>query len=322
MTIDEVTNIDGLELSDLVYRITQGRDKARLTKNAEERKNINTWNTLAVVSSNSSLVEKLSGAKHDASAEINRVFEYPVAENKAYCGEASSKVYWTVHENYGHAGEAYAQWLVQNVQRIKPSMEKVRIKIDGAAKIRSEERFWSAVASAAIYGGLVAKSLGLIRFEIAPVMQWAIDTIQNMRGDKDELVGDSVGILGQFLDEHAAHRLIVKGDKPGSSIIIDPPRGSLVVRYEMDNHRVFISRNVFRAWVSKRFGSYTTIKNDLTAMKALRNASTRKVLGAGTFYGGAQQICWDLDMRCHKLGAVGLQLVQDIEALGKGAKGR
>jgi uncharacterized protein (DUF927 family) len=74
MAIDEVTNQDGLELSEFVYRITQGRDKVRLTKNSEERKVINNWNTLACVSTNSSLIDKLSGLKHDASAEINRVF--------------------------------------------------------------------------------------------------------------------------------------------------------------------------------------------------------------------------------------------------------
>jgi hypothetical protein len=59
MAIDEVTNQDGLELSEFVYRITQGRDKVRLTKNSEERKVINNWNTLACVSTNSSLIDKL-----------------------------------------------------------------------------------------------------------------------------------------------------------------------------------------------------------------------------------------------------------------------
>lgn len=319
MTIDEITNIDGMELSDLVYRITQGRDKARLTKNSEERRLLNHWNTLAVTSSNSSLVDKLSGAKHDASAEINRVFEYPVNEHDLFKGPVTTSLYWTLHENYGHAGEVYAKWLVQNFDKIKPGLDKIKARIDIEAEIKGDERFWSAIASAAIYGGLVAKQLGLIDFEIAPVMKWASETIWNMRGDKQDLAGDSVGILGQFLDAYSNNCLIVRGDarSPSGSFIVELPRGPLVTRYELDTQRLYVSRQVFKEWITKRFGSYTKIKNDLTAMHALLDASRKKTLGAGTHLGGVQQVTWEINMRCPKLGKAAQQLIQTAEALSR-----
>lgn len=321
LTVDEVSNIDGMELSDLVYRVTQGRDKARLTKNAEERKLLNTWNTLAVTSSNASLVDKLSGAKHDATAEINRVFEYPVMEQDCFKDEATRNLYWTIHQNYGVAGPVYAKWLVENADKIKPGLEIVRAKIDLAAQVKGDERFWSAVASAAIYGGMVAQSLGLLKgINIVDVKNWVEDTIFNMRGDKLDLAGDSVSILGQFIDEHAANRLLVKGTgkKVTACTIIEPPRGQLVMRLELDFGKLYISRTVLRAWITRKFGSYTQIKNDLTMDKALINASKRKVLGAGTFYGGAQQDCWEIDITCPKLRITPVQdLVQVAEALAK-----
>lgn len=320
LTVDEVTNIDGQELSDLVYRVTQGRDKVRLTKNSEEKKVTNSWNTLALVSTNSSVVDKLSGLKHDASAEINRVFEYPVIENPLFKSQTTTDLYWTVHENYGHAGEAYVKWLVQNISKIKPGMELVRKRIDGDAKIRGEERFWSAIASAAIYGGLVAKSLGLIQFDVTKVLVWATKTIRSMRVDKDELAGGAVDILGQFLDEHASNRLLVKGEcgfgKP--AIPIDTPRGALVIRHEVDNHKLYLSRSTFKSWLSRKFGSYTKIAKELKDIGALKDANMRKVLGAGTQFGGAQQPCWVLDLKCPKLGVVGLSLVQEAKLLEKG----
>lgn len=322
LTIDEITNVDGMELSDLVYRITQGRDKARLTKNAEERKVLNSWNTLALVSTNSSLVDRLGSLKHDASAEINRVFEYPVAAHPLFQGQTTTALYWCLHENYGTAGEEYIKFLVPNISTIKPGLDKVRNLIDGGASIRGEERFWSAVAAAAIYGGLVAKKLGLIKFEIAPVMAWATATIRSMRTEKDDLAGNAVDILGQFLDEHAANRLLVKGDcgfgKP--AIPIDTPRGSLVIRHEVDNARLFISKQTFKAWLGKKFGSYTKVKNELESIGALKDHNARKVLGGGTQYGGAQQSCWVIDLKCHKLGAVGLTLVQEAKLLERGVK--
>jgi hypothetical protein len=322
LTIDEVTNIDGLELSDLVYRITQGRDKARLTKNAEERKNLNSWNTLALISTNASLVDRLGSLKHDATPEINRIFEYPVLKNILFEGQVTTKLYWTVHENYGIAGDAYVKWLVQNIEKIKPGLDKVREKIDGDAKMRGEERFWSAVASAAIYGGLVAKSIGIIQFDVSRVLTWATRTIRNMRSDKDEITGGGVDILGQFLDEHANNRLIVKGDcafgKP--AIPIDTPRGQLIIRHEIDNYRLYISRAAFKNWLARKFGNYRKTMEELKDLGVLKDANARKVLGSGTQFSGAQQQVWVIDLKCQKLGAVGLTLVQEAKLLEKGVK--
>lgn len=322
LAIDEITNIDGQELSDLVYRVTQGRDKARLTKNSEEKRVLNTWNTLALVSTNSSLIDKLGSLKHDASAEINRVFEYPVVTNPAFQSQTTTDLYWTLDENFGAAGEHYIRHLVTHLRDLKPGIDKIRARVDGDTRMRGEERFWSAIAAAAIYGGLVAKSLGLIQFEVAPVLSWVSKTIRGMRSDKDELTGSAVDILGQFLDEHAASRLLVKGEcGPGQPAIpIDTPRGALVIRHEVDNHKLFISRSTFKAWLAKRFGSYTKVANELKAHGALKNANIRKVLGAGTQYGGAQQPCWVIDLKNRHLGAVGLSLVQEAEMLKKGVE--
>jgi len=319
LVVDEVTNMPGIEISDFVYKVTQGRDKARLTKNSEERKLINAWNTLAVTSSNASLIDKLSELKHDASAEINRVFEYPVPEMDCFKGQVASQTYWTIHENFGHAGEVYAKYLVRNIDVVKFAIDKMREKIDLRAKVRGDERYWSAVASASLVGGAIAKSLGLIKFDVVPPMEWVIKVIRNMRGDKDDLVGDPVGILGQFLDEHASNRLLVKGDyRPrGICTIIEAPRGPLLIRYELDSKILYLSRAAFKTWVARRFGSYTQIKTELEKKKILRDANKPKCLGSNTFYDSASQPCWMIDMKNPKLGAVVENLVEVADALAK-----
>jgi len=320
LTIDEVTNMEGMVLSDLVYQITQGREKVRLTRDAKERNNINTWNTLAVTTSNTSLVDKLSGAKHDASAEINRVFEYPVMEHSKFRDDVTERIFWTIHENYGHAGEIYAQWLVQNHKTIKRHLDLIKANIDCKAEITGDERFWSAVAAVSIYGGLVAQKLGLIRFNVLNVKKWVEATIWNMRTDKKDLAGDSIGILGQFIDDHAANRILVKNNTVGTGrncIIVEPPRGALVMRYELDTRRLFFSRKVFQHWLAKRFGSYTQVKNDLQACGALLNPNARKTLGAGTFFGGSQQVVWEIDMRNRRLEPVAVPLVEMADDLAK-----
>ena len=319
LTIDEVSNIEGMELSDFTYRITQGRDKARLTKNAEERRVLNTWNTVAVTTSNSSLVDKLSGAKHDASAEINRIFEYQVSKHAEFQGQVTTDLYWTLHENYGKAGEVYAAWLVKNTGKVKEKLETLKAMVESQAEVKGEERFWGAVVSAAIFGGLIAQELGLIRFSVTDVMSWASETIRNMRGDKQELSGDAVSILGQFLDAHAANRLVVKGDPRAREgcTILEAPRGSLDVRFEVDNKMQYLSRATVKSWIAKRYGSYTQIKNELVKTGALINPNKRKVIGGGTFYGGAQQPTWEIDMTCPALSPEFRQSLHVAESLTK-----
>jgi hypothetical protein len=322
LTVDEVTNIDGMELSDLVYRITQGRDKARLTKNSEEKKAINSWNTLALVSSNSSLIDKLGGVKHDASAEVNRLFEYDLKMMDGFSGTITSDLFWTIDNNYGFAGERYIAWLTQNTQKVSSGLAKLQDKMDKEINIQGDERFWSAIAATAVYGGMVAKSLGLVHFDVVRVKDWAIQTIRGMRTIKEDLSGNSIGIFGQFLDEHTNNRILVKGGAVGGKMctMLDAPRGSLVIRHEVDTDRLYVSRNVFRTWLNKKQGSYGRVRADLAKVGALLNANRNKVLGGGTSYAGASQPCWEIDIKCSALGAVGLHVVKAAEGV-KGETG-
>ncbi len=91
MAVDEVTNMTGADVSDFAYRITQGRDKGRLNANAVEKANLNSWNTIAVTTSNASLIDLLSTAKADPSAEINRILEYEVQPNRLFAEDVTTR---------------------------------------------------------------------------------------------------------------------------------------------------------------------------------------------------------------------------------------
>lgn len=317
MCIDEVTNIKGMDTSDLAYQITQGREKTRLNRNAEERTLTNSWNTLAVTSSNSSLVDKLTDAKHDASPEINRVFEYPAKHHPDFQGHTTKTLYWMLNENYGHAGEAYIKYLVQrDPDEIKLALSTILEQIEAKAELNGDERYWGAIASVAIYGGLIAQKLGLIEIDVPKIFKWAIDTLYTMRGDKQELAGNSIDILAQFIDAHTANMLIVKGNpNKRTCVAIQLPRGPLDVRFELDYQRMYISRSVLKEWLGKRYGSYTLVKKELVAAGALTDPNKRKVLGAGTILGGAQQICWEVNMSSAALGAAAGELTRIAEML-------
>jgi hypothetical protein len=300
VVVDEVTNIANQELSSFAYQVTQGRDKGRLTRNAEEKKLINSWSTIAVTSANNaSLSERLAGMKQDASAEINRIFEYPVNRHPEFQGDVTTELYWTLHANYGYAGVAYIQWVLQNRNRVSEQLGVVRANLDAQSGATGEERFWSAVTAVAIYGGAVAAKLGLLKFDIRPIKDWAVSQLRTMRANRNEATGTPIEVLAQFIDEHMSGMMIVKGTRP--VVVIQEPRGSLCMRYELDTHTLFVSRPAMNAWMTKNYGAYGAMKKALMEQKVLVRPNVSKTLTAGTHFAGTQQKCWQLDLSASAL---------------------
>lgn len=294
--LDEVTNIEGLDLSELVYRITQGRDKGRLGKDARERSSINSWQTLAISSSNASLIDKLGCAKSDASAEINRVFEYKVSQHPLIDQETGASLHHMIRDNYGGVGAEYIDYLVAHYPEHQEKLRKLTAVVNTNTHARSEERFWSAIITTAMYGGLIARSLGLVKFPIMPVIAWAEKEVIAMRSTKDEYHNDSVSVLGQFLDRHYANALIVTNSSTRLYSTAKDPRGSIEYTVYADKQLLYISRDVLRRDLAKNYASYNELKSDMAKSGALISHDRMKNLAAGTAFCGVQQKCWEIDL--------------------------
>ena len=74
MTVDETTMVDVKDVGDLIYWMTQGRDKARLNRHAEERES-REWAAPSVLSTNKSMSSKLSASGLESAAQMARLLE-------------------------------------------------------------------------------------------------------------------------------------------------------------------------------------------------------------------------------------------------------
>lgn len=306
--IDEITNTTPEELSELTYRVTQGRDKTRLTRNAVERTVNNHWQTLAVVSSNASIIDKLSGHKQDASPELNRVLEFTITENVEFARDAATALYRTITENYGHAGVEYIKYLVAHRGTHQAKIDQIVKVIDEKTKATNDERYWSAIAGATLYGASVAKNLGLIRFDVSQLLNWVVGTIIDMRGNKSGAVNTAMDSLGQMLDDLSQNRLVI-GKTDACAV---EPRGALHIRIEANNDLMYISRAKVMDWCLRNHASYTTMRNGLEELRVLLDPSKRKVLGGRTEYAGAQQPCWVIDLKSPLMGKYQVQVVREM----------
>ncbi|OOO01515.1 MAG: hypothetical protein USCGTAYLOR_02269 [Chromatiales bacterium USCg_Taylor] len=89
ITLDEVSNTTGQQLSDLAYQITQGRERRRLNSDASEKPTLERWSTILTVTANQSLLARLALHKSNSDAEVHRIIEYmvqnPMTVSKAEC---------------------------------------------------------------------------------------------------------------------------------------------------------------------------------------------------------------------------------------------
>lgn len=315
LTIDEVSNMDPKDCSELAYRVTQGRDKARLFRDGTERKELNHWSTIALVSSNHSLLTKLSAAKADASAEINRIFEYGVHFNQALNRDAATEVYRSISKHFGKAGPVYIKYLVEKHKQHADQLDLLAKRIEVKADLAPDERFWSAIGAVAMYGGLIAKKLDLIKFSVAALEPWIISTIKDMQYTKSSYVTDCISLLGQFLNKYASNVLIVDGISecgPKSiARLVHGPRGQLTHRVELDTNNLYIPKVILRDFLYQVHGDLNKFVMDLDAVSAVKQKSSRKVLGANTQdYKGAIQNCIVVDLSCPALGNIVAKAVE------------
>lgn len=282
-TIDEITNTTPMEFSDLSYSISQGRGKDRMKSQSNEMRINNTrWQGITLCSSNASFYEKLGAAKDSPDGEAMRLLEYQIKPSTIIeVAEGKSMFDHQLMENYGHAGEIYCQWLVNNLEEAKDLIRNVQAKIDREIKITSRERFWSATAACNIAGGLIAKSLGLHDYDMKAVYTWLLGMLNEMRQDVKPPQLSPVTIIGEFLNSHLLNTLIVNAESDSRSTLppapMLEPKGELLVRYEPDKKELFIAANQFKQHCVKLQINYKEALHNLKELGVFVEAMNKRM---------------------------------------------
>jgi hypothetical protein len=253
-TMDEMTNTTPADFSTLAYSMSQGRGKNRVKASANElRSNLTSWQTISLCSSNASFYEKLGVLKNNPEGEMMRLLEYKIDYLPTHVippTEAKALFDHQLKENYGLAGDVYIEWVVKNLEEAKNTALSIQAKIDRELKMTQRERFWSAVVAAHITGGLIAKNLQLIDWDMKAIYRWATDTIIGMRDDVKPPVNDVVSIVGDYINRHMQNILVVndEADRRTQMPMMPTlePRGELLVRYEPDTKKMFLAAKPFK----------------------------------------------------------------------------
>lgn len=260
-TIDELTNMEPKAMSNLVYDITSGKGKNRMSAKANvERINNSTWQIPVVSSSNRSIKDALLTIKGQPEGELFRILEERIAHEPNADPVWSRKHFGRLMSHYGHAVEPYVKYLAQNLPEAIASLNKIHEKLDRATGATQGERYWTAGVAIAITGGMFAKSLNLHDIEVKPVFDYAVDLVKRSRASNKESMSVGDDFLGGFLSTHFNEILVINGDKDQRTGLLSgpirEPRGKLTARFEPDKKRLYILTAVYRAEVGDKFMSF------------------------------------------------------------------
>jgi hypothetical protein len=282
-TIDEITNITPADFSDLAYGMSQGRAKDRMKGATNElRENNTTWQTMSLASANASFYEKLGSAKAGANAEMLRLFEYTIPPTSVISTEDGKRLFdRQLKENYGHAGDIYVKWLVDNLEDAVQGILDIQRKIDAELKLTPPERFWSAVAACNLAGGVLAKRLGLHDYNMAEIYKWTCKTIQGMREEIKPPAENAVAVVGDYINRHMQNILVVKADVDKRSTVHSlptlEPKGELLIRYEPDTKLMYLVTREFKHDCVERQTNYKDTLKELESKGFFKGANNKRM---------------------------------------------
>ena len=307
VTVDEITNLDGEEISNFVfhYSFNRGRNRMHSQSNAE-RKNSSTWNTPAVTSGNNSLYDSLRSFRSSTQGEMLRIMELHITRDTSKTKEEADQLFnHLLRDNYGLAGAEFMQYVLPNMEVVKTQALETQRRIDKLMgwTSSSEQRNYSALCGSAFTAAAIGKKLGLHDIDVDRVLQWAIRTL----GASAEVVIESTNnnspdVLGQFFNEHVRNVLTVNDYSEDAefklAVDVVPPNGELLIRYEPNTRRVYIARTKLQSWCAKQRIPFNPFVQEIQDNGTLIQ-QTRICLSRGTAIPGTA--VWVVELDADKL---------------------
>lgn len=294
-TIDELTNMEPKAMSNLVYDITSGKGKNRLSAKANvERLNHSTWQIPVVSSSNRRIKDALMTIKTFPDAELLRILEDEILPDPHDDPTWSKTHFGRLISNYGHGIDPYIKYVVSELPTVVELLNRVNQRIDRAAGIKNTERFWSAGAAIAITGGIIAKNLNLHDIPIEPVFDYVVDLIKSTRSKNDADAVDASDQLGLFIQTHYQNILVINGKADKRTGIelgpIREPKAKVVIRYEPDTKMLFVCNNTWRKFCAEGYLGYEDSLLPYKKSGSFVKVNPKKRMLAGTIAGATSGV--------------------------------
>ena len=222
--IDETTNKsrDDFEwLPEFLLDLTQGKGKDRMKQGSnEERINDTTWKLLCLLSSNTHVMDFLSGArKHASQAEMFRILELQMNRKLSWTSEEAEALS-LLKKNFGVAGRELIRWIVRNRETAKRVLDETKAKLKVEFESNEDERYWTAGNSCiiAVVQLLGKKYANIIDIPVKPIVEVLRMMVYSARGIIHSSERTAEDVLNAYTRERYGKFVMVKLSVEGKLI--------------------------------------------------------------------------------------------------------
>ena len=141
-------------------------------------------------------------------------------------------------------------------------------------------------------GGILAKNLGLIQYDMAAIHRWIIKVLKDNKDKSKDMAVSIEQTLNEYINEHYDNILRIKStsdlrkqDGTVLDSLIQPetvPRNKLVARYETDIKKLYLVPKPFRMWCGEQQINYSAFVQEM--MDKLKAKKMKMRLGKGTHF--------------------------------------
>ena len=247
--LDEVGNMHGRLLSQMVHKISQGKAKIRMQASINaEREHEMSASLVGIFTTNHSLIDKLTITKKDPNGEIARLIEFYLHKPQLLKDKPAEgrKMFNPLLTHHGWAGPEF----------IKALMGYERSEIDTridrwVAKFKKDFgddtafRFYENLVAVTMVAGEICEEADILHIDVDRVYSKVVGEMIDIR---DNVVKANnvnyLSLIGEFISQHNNSILEIHDKK-----VIIEPRNSLYIRLDTDKKELCITKSVFRKFL-------------------------------------------------------------------------
>lgn len=306
--MDELTNQTNAAASNIVFSVSSGRAKERMTSAGGLRTNNANWSTILMASGNALISDKIGQHRGNSAAELARLFEFTIDVTSHLTPNDAAKLFPRLLDNYGHAGHAFMRYVVDNYDKVNAMMELIQASLNDEAGIKQEERYWSALITSVLTAQLICRKLGLLGFEVAPLKAWMLHQLNCNRTSQAANVANPVDLFNTMLADLWPGIIVTYGEgdlRKGNIALLAgaPPVGMLngraiIPQLVGEVHMLAISVASVKGWCNKHNVSSSAMFNALVKEGFALPDVRKYAIGRGTekYASVSSQVrCWILD---------------------------
>lgn len=256
--LNEITNLGDVELSEMLFQMSEGREKDRLSDGGKDIMNSGSWSTITIMSANNTVFDKMQALSRDRDGEIKRVLEAEITLsniNPALANDMTA----AMDKNYGQAGAIFIQNLLDTPALLDMIPKAMSAWVDKHIASQ-DERYWMNTIAAAVVAAKLANTMGLTNINIPAMTEYAMSMVIRMRKSMIDSKSEIASSLSDYMADNLRDVLVVaqasnanQMDMPSNldSYVKRIPVGELGIRIEVAERLMYIRGSHLRSWCTQ-----------------------------------------------------------------------